>query len=107
MATVDTDTIQRLLDESLIDFGSNHITLLHDVDEWLLTATYTTMGDSFTDCELYLGENEINLSDNQKDYICNYLKSKIDEEQKAYDYYKKMSCDDEYNNNGVDEAMFI
>jgi hypothetical protein len=93
MTKVATPVIQTLLDDALIDFGTSHVTINYDTKQWMLTATYTTMGDSFTDCELYLGDNKMNLTPEQLDLIYLFLKKKIEDEQYSEAEHKRRSMD--------------
>ena len=107
MTKVKTSVIQDKLDDALIDFGSNHVTITYDSDQWMLTATYTTIGDSFTDCEMYLGENKMNLTDDQLDLIYHFLKGKIEDELQSEAEHKRRSMDNPFDDRGVRESDFL
>jgi hypothetical protein len=98
---VETKKLKELLELSDVNFGPQHVTLSYDTKEWLLTANYTKLGDSFTDFGLYKEEDKVTLDDKQLDLICGFLKKAMDDELQSEYEHRKRSMGDEY------EQLFI
>ena len=104
---MNTEILKNLIKESDLDYGTNHVTLSYDTDNWYLNAHYTQLDDSFTDCELYLNHELKELNEEQLGIIYDYIKGALEDEQERDAELKRNSFDNDYDDRGINPMMFI
>ncbi len=103
---MNTKILNNLIEESDLEFGTNHVSLNYDTDNGYLTAHYNSVDDELTDIECYSGDDKKDLTDDQITIIYDYLAKKLKGEQEKDSELKQNSMDDLHDDNGVSPMMF-
>ncbi len=98
---MNTKILNNLIEESDLEFGTNHVSLNYDTDNGYLTAHYNSVDDKLTDVVCYSGKNEKTLTDDQETILHEYLAKKLRGEQEKDSELKKYSFDNPSDDRGV------
>ena len=107
---INNNFLNNLLKQTDCEFESRGLfltTTSPEEDGFYIEVRYNIDSNELEDMSFYFGDIEVNVTYDQLDIIYKYLVKLYEDEMFSIEEYKKRSCDDEYEDRGINPMMFI